>query len=84
MDFLQPLGAIVTVMFLLCGVLFVLKKRGSARFRFPGAATAPRRIELIERTVLDPQHALHLVRVGEKYLVLSTSPASCSVVSELP
>jgi flagellar biogenesis protein FliO len=76
MDFLQPLAAIVLVMGLLGGALFLLKRRGIARI----SSGTPRRLELIERVALGPQHALHLVRAGDKLVLIATAPSSCQVL----
>lgn len=76
MDFLQPFVAIIFVLALLGGALYVLKKRGAASFHIPGSGTS--QMEVIGRVALGPQHALHLVRVGEKQIVVATGPGSSS------
>jgi flagellar biogenesis protein FliO len=79
----QSFGAVVLVMALLGGVLFLLKKRGAASFRMPRMARmsgAPRQMEVIERVTLGPHHALHLVRVGERRVLVATAPSSCQVI----
>jgi flagellar biogenesis protein FliO len=81
MEVLQPLAAIVLVMGLLGGVLLILKKRGAATFRLPGVSgSAPRWLEVVERASLGPQHALHLVRVGGRVLLVVTGPNSCQLL----
>ena len=81
MDMIQPLAAILLVMALLGGALLLLKKRGAASFRLPRMASqSPRRLELIERVSLGPQHALHLVRAGDRVVLVTTAPGSCQVV----
>jgi flagellar biogenesis protein FliO len=70
MDVVQPLAAIVLVMALLGGVLLILKKRGAA------SATVPHWLEVVERVSLGPQHELHLVRAGERVLLVVTGPNS--------
>jgi flagellar biogenesis protein FliO len=81
MDVLQPLAAIVLVMALLGGVLLILKKRGGASFRLPGVSgSAPRRLEVMDRVSLGPQHALHLVRAGGRVLMVVTGPNSCQLL----
>jgi hypothetical protein len=80
MDIIQPLAAICLVMALLGGVLLLLKKRGASSFRLPlMASAAPRRLELVERLALGPQHALHLVRAGDKLVMVTTAPGFCQV-----
>ena len=83
MDFLQPLLAVALVLSLLGGALWLLQRRGGASFHLPRMAKPGRSIEVVERVSLSAQHALHLVRVGERSLVISTSPSSCSLVTEV-
>jgi flagellar biogenesis protein FliO len=78
MEVIQPFAAIVLVMALLGGALLFLKKRGGATLRFPAAG--PRRLEVIERVSLGPQHALHLVRTGDRVVLIATAPNSCQLL----
>jgi flagellar biogenesis protein FliO len=81
MEVIQPLAAIVFVMALLGGALLLLKKRGGATFRMPGiSGSAPKRLEVMERVSLGPQHALHLVRVDGKTMVVTTAPGGCQIM----
>ena len=41
------------------------------------------RMEVLERLPLDPRRSLHLVRVGQKVLVIGTGDGAPSVLSEL-
>lgn len=83
MDTLQPIAAIVLVMALLAGVLILLRRRGAATFRLPGTSgSSPRRLEVIERVSLSPQHALHLVRAGGRLLLVGTAPNSCQLLDD--
>jgi hypothetical protein len=38
----------------------------------------------VERVALGPQHALHLVRLGERGLLLSSSPSGCALIETFP
>ena len=81
MDLLQPAAAIVLVLGLLAAALFVLRKRGAGTFRLPGSAGSPqRRLEVLERIALGPQHSVHLVRVGERCVLIGTAPSSCQLL----
>jgi flagellar biogenesis protein FliO len=81
MDVIQPLAAIVLVMALLGSALLVLKKRGAAAFRLPRlSGPAARRLEVMERVSLGPQHALHLVRVDGRTMVVTTAPGGCQIL----
>lgn len=76
MDLIQPLAAIVFVGALLGGALLVLKKRGVA------AGPRGHRLEVIERVPLGPQHALHLVRLGDRVVLVATAPSSCQILDQ--
>ena len=85
MDAIQPIAAVALVLTLLGGALFFLKKRGAASFHLPGSGSrraGPRRMEVIERVALGPQHALHMVRVGDRTVVVATAPSSCQLLCE--
>ena len=83
MDAIQPVAAVVLVLALLCGALFLLRNRGAARFHLPGiSSSGPRRMEVLERVALGPHHALHLVRLAERTMVVATSPSSCQVLGD--
>ena len=51
-------------------------------WRYPlGRAAKPRSMEVLERLSLTPQHSLHLLRVGDRQLVVATYPQGCSVLT---
>jgi flagellar biogenesis protein FliO len=81
---IQPFAAIVLVMGLLGGALLLLKRRGMASFQMPRLQSrlqgAPRKLEVLERVSLGPHHALHLVRAGERCILIATGQTSCQVV----
>ena len=84
MDTLQPMAAVVLVLALLGGSLFWLRKRGAAAFSFPRlSSAAPRRMQVLERLPLGPQHALHIVRVGGRAMVVATAPTSCQLLCDV-
>jgi flagellar biosynthetic protein FliO len=90
MDFLQPLAAICLVLGLLAAALLLLKKRGAATFRLPGSISdrlsggAQRKLEVLERVALGPQHSVHLVRVGDRQVLIGTAPTSCQLLESWP
>ena len=98
MDLLQPLAAIVLVLGLLAAALLLLKKRGAATFQLPGqisgrftgaisgrlSGSGQRKLEVLERVALGPQHSVHLVRVGERQVLIGTSPSSCQLLESYP
>lgn len=84
MESLQPIAAVCLVLVLLGGTLLLLKKRGAASFRLPRmASSGPRRMEVLERVSLGPQHTLHLVRLGDKSMVVATAASSCQLLCEV-
>jgi flagellar biosynthetic protein FliO len=68
------MAAVIVVLTLLGGCMFLLKKRGIAK-------TGPKRMEVIEKLSLNPQTTLHLVRIGDQTLLLATSAAACNLIS---
>ena len=85
MEQMQQVVAVLAVLGLLGGSLWWLRRKGLAQFG--GAALrrkGTRRMEVIERLPLTPQHSLHLVRVAEKTILIGVSPAGCTVLESLP
>ena len=86
-DILQPVSAAIFVLSLLGGTLYLLRRRGMASFPVPSAfsrqGTMPRRLKVLERVPLGPQHALHLVRVGDRMILVATAPGSCQLLDSL-
>jgi flagellar biogenesis protein FliO len=81
MDLVQPLAAIIFVAALLCGALLLLKKRSAHSFFGQRPLSGVRRhLEVIERVSLGPQHALHLVRAGDRLVLIATAPSSCQLL----
>jgi flagellar biogenesis protein FliO len=74
----------ILLVFLLLGwALWRLRRRGSpigALWRKPSGSA--RALETLERLTLTPQHALHLVRVHGREIVVATYPHGCSLMSE--
>jgi len=42
-----------------------------------------RQLECLERLPLGPQHSLHLVRAGERLMLVSSSPGGCQLIGHL-
>lgn len=81
MDSIQQALSVVAVLALLACTLFWLRTRGMAQFTMRGFRSgANRRMQSIERLALTPQHSLHLVRVGERELLVAVSPGGCSLL----
>lgn len=76
----QSLYAILLVLGLLGGGLWLLRRRGALVRKTPGA----RQLRLVERLALGPQHAIHLVGVGEQFVLIATSPGACQAIDVSP
>jgi flagellar biosynthetic protein FliO len=82
MEVLQQMMAVALVLALLGGSLWWLRRRGFAGLTVARRG-ADRRMECLERLPLGPQHTLLLVRVGEKELLLASSPAGCLLLDQV-
>jgi flagellar biogenesis protein FliO len=79
-DSLYSIFAVLFVLALLGGTLALLRKRGAAAWSFPSAAGKARRIELVERVTMGPNHALHLINIGGRSVLVATSPGGCQLL----
>ncbi|MBC8167302.1 MAG: flagellar biosynthetic protein FliO [Bryobacteraceae bacterium] len=82
MDLLQGLTASILVFLVLAATIAFLRSRGLARFDI-GRKPASRMLETVERLSLSPQHALHLVRIGDKLVVVASAPGGCNIFGPL-
>jgi flagellar biogenesis protein FliO len=81
MDGIQQAVTVFAVLVLLGGTLFWLRSKGIAQFGLKGSAGGgKKRMQSLERLLLTPQHSLHLVRVGNRILLLAVWPGGCSVL----
>jgi len=85
METYAQLMAGVFVIGLLAGALWLLKRGSAIRFRLPGQGQPDERIlESRERLPLSPQHSLHLVRVGERAVLVAVHSGGCSLIESRP
>ncbi len=77
MDLTQQIAMVLVVFALLGGLLWLLKRRGS--LQLPGRR-ASARLEVLERVPLTPHHALHLVRISGKVVLIGTAPSACTLL----
>jgi flagellar biogenesis protein FliO len=79
-------GLSVLLVFALLGsTLWAVRRRGFLPFRSGFPRRGPvrtRTLEALDRLALTPQHSLHLVRVGECEVLVSTHPQGCALVIE--
>jgi flagellar biogenesis protein FliO len=79
MEFFQQGLALVVVFGLLGTALCFVKTRRNPNLRIRGE----RRIQVLERVALTPQHTLCLVKVDDRLVMIGTAPSSCQVIQTL-
>jgi len=80
---LRQVFSVLLVFSLLGLALWKLRRRGSpAGWLWRKSAGGARALETVERLALTPQHALHLVRVHGRELVVATHPQGCTLLGE--
>jgi flagellar biogenesis protein FliO len=79
MDVLQQMTGVAVVFALLGVTILVLRRNGLAQLmvRKP---QGERRLQLVERLSLTPQHSVHLVRLDKTLMVIGVSPTGCNVL----
>jgi flagellar biogenesis protein FliO len=85
MEEIRQVLSVVAVLALLGFSLWWLRGKGVAHFalRNRGAGKA-RSMQVVERLALTPHHSLHLVRVGERTILVAASPGGCSLLDAMP
>ena len=77
--------AVLMVLGLLCGSLWLLKRKGFARTSFRRSARPGQpRLEVLDRLALTPQHSLHLIRMADRTLLVGLSPQGCNLLESGP
>jgi flagellar biogenesis protein FliO len=81
MNWTEQMLAVALVAALLAGSLAWLRRRGLLRVAGSGLRLRrPRRLEMLDRLSLTPQHSLHLVRLGNRTLLLGRSPSGLALL----
>ena len=80
MEAIRPILAMCLVLGLLGGSLWWLRRKGLAQFSRPGLGRSQRRMQVVEKLPLSPGHSLHLVRVGDRTLLVASSPGGCALL----
>jgi flagellar biogenesis protein FliO len=86
MDVMRQMAAAGAVLAGFAAVLWILRRGGLVRVRRWAKLSStrrPRSLEAIERLPLTAHHTLHLVRLGERALLLAATPAGCTLVQAL-
>jgi flagellar biogenesis protein FliO len=81
----QQALSVLLVFGLLGATLWWLRSKGFARFGVNSPLAGRRRsMKVIERLALTPQHSLHLVKIAERVMLVTASPAGCTIVENIP
>jgi len=81
---IRQLVAVFLVMSLLLLPLWYLRRRGWAFFQTRlQLRRSHRRLELVEKLPLTPQHSLHVVRMDGRSLLIGVSPAGCALLESV-
>jgi flagellar biogenesis protein FliO len=81
MQLTEQIGMVLAVFGLLGALLWFSKRRGWAAFSIGQRRSGNgRRLEVLERVPLTAQHALHLVRVSDRTVLIATAPSSCTLL----
>jgi flagellar biogenesis protein FliO len=78
MELTEQIAMVLAVFALMGGLLWVLRRRGMVSLPAVKRRKANSRLlEVLERVPLTPQHAIHLVRVSGKVVLIGTAPSAC-------
>jgi flagellar biosynthetic protein FliO len=81
METFQQLWGVVLVLGILCGGLWLLKRKGWAQTALRRAREdGGPRLEVVDRLPLTPQHSLHLIRLADRTLLIGLSPNGCNLL----
>ena len=81
MEFLERCGVAGFVLLIFAAALWALQQRGIVRLPRP-SPRAERRLQIIERLQLTPQHSLCLIRLENRVLLIGTAPTNCQLLDE--
>ena len=82
METIDQVAAIVLVLGLTAGVVWWLRRRGVFQAALP-PRTRGKRLESLDRLPLGPQQTLHLVRLGQRALLVAATPSGCALLESV-
>lgn len=83
MDFLQQAAGVLIVLAALGALALAAKQRGNLAFAMPSRCGGrPKRMHVLERLPLTPQHSLHLVTVDGRTVLVGVSPGGCQLLEK--
>jgi flagellar biogenesis protein FliO len=81
MDVIRQFTAIALTLLVLAGSLWWLRRKGLAQWR----RTRPGHVmEVLESRTLAPGHTIHLVRIADRLLALTTHNSGCTLLEARP
>ena len=84
MEEIRQALAVLTVLGVLGGALWWLRRKGLAQFAVRTRSGGRiRSMRVLERLALTPQHSLHLVLVGERTILVAASPGGCTLLDSV-
>ena len=84
MESLQQIFGVLVVLGLLGGTLWWLRSRGLARFSGITKRRSGGIMQSVESLPLSAGNVLHLVRIADRSLLITSSPSGCHVVDSSP
>lgn len=83
MEILEQITMIFIVFVLLGGMLWYLRHKGMASFRFTSKSLGSgKQLEVIERLPLTPTHSVHLIRFANRTLLIGVAPGGCTLLEK--
>jgi len=82
-EWLRALVSILAVLAMALALRRWASRGGMLALRRPWRVRS-RNLEALDRLALSPQHTLHLVRVGDRALLIGAHPGGCTVLESLP
>lgn len=81
MDVFEQITMVFLVFAVLGSLLLVLRRKGVATFRFARKGSGGgKQLEVIERLPLTASHSVHLIRVGNRTLLVGVAPGGCTLL----
>ena len=85
MEMFEQLVMVALVLGVLCGGLWLLKRKGWAYTAMRAQRNDGQpRLEVLDRLALSPHHSLHLVRMADRTLLIGVSPSGCNLIESSP
>ena len=82
----EQTAAVFVVLAILIATLWFLRQKGLATLKvsLPRKMARGSLLQVVERVSLTPQHSLHLVRLGDRVLLVGVSPTGCTGIDSFP